>query len=56
MRRMADMGMHGRSAEAAMQGQLMKQAYLLSTVDLYWAFALVTAALVGVVWLTRRSA
>jgi hypothetical protein len=55
MRRMADMGMHGRNAEAAIQGQVMKQAYLLSTVDLYWAFALMTAALAGLVWFTRRS-
>jgi len=56
MRRMGDMGMHGRAAEMAMQNQVMKQAYLLSTVDLYWAFALMTAALAGLVWFTRRSA
>jgi hypothetical protein len=50
------MGMHGRAAEMAIQGQVIKQAYLLSTVDLYWAFALMTAALAGLVWFTRRSA
>ncbi len=56
MRRMADMGMQSRTAEAAMQGQVIKQAYLLSTVDLYWGFALVTAALGGLIWLARRTA
>jgi DHA2 family multidrug resistance protein len=56
MRRMAGMGMQGPAADAAVQGQIMKQAYLLSTVDLYWAFALMTAALAGLVWFTRRSA
>ncbi len=55
MRRMASMGMQGPAADAAMQGQIVKQAYLLSTVDLYWAFALMTAALAGLVWFTRRS-
>jgi DHA2 family multidrug resistance protein len=54
MHRLGMVGIRGPMADAMMQGQLVKQAYLLSTVDLYWGFALLTAGLAGLVWLTRH--
>jgi DHA2 family multidrug resistance protein len=52
---LASLGMQGRAADAVIHNQLVNQAYLLSTVDLYSAFSLITAILALLVWTMRRS-
>jgi DHA2 family multidrug resistance protein len=55
VRRLGSLGLQGRSADAAIQNQLVGQGYLLSTTDLYWAFALLTGLMILFVWLTQRA-
>jgi DHA2 family multidrug resistance protein len=53
--RLGSLGVHGTGADAAIQRQVVGQAYLLSTTDLYWGFALLTATMILFVWLTKRA-
>jgi DHA2 family multidrug resistance protein len=55
LHRLGGLGLQGPSADAAIQHQLVGQAYLLSTVELYWAFALMTGLMILFVWLTKRA-
>jgi len=55
LHRLGGLGIHGPGADAAIQHQLVGQAYLLSTVELYWAFALMTGFMILFVWLTKRA-
>jgi DHA2 family multidrug resistance protein len=53
--RLGRLGLHGPGADAVVQHQLVGQAYLLSTVELYWAFAMMTGTMILFVWLTKRA-
>ncbi|WP_425228315.1 DHA2 family efflux MFS transporter permease subunit [Sphingomonas sp.] len=49
-------GMSATQAVGAITRQLTGQAYLLASTDLFWLSAVLCAALIGLVWLTRRPA
>ena len=55
LHRLGGLGLQGPSADAAIERQLVGQAYLLSTIELYWAFALMTGIMILFVWLTKRA-
>lgn len=49
-------GLEGQQALAVLNRSLTSQAYLLSTLDLFWLYGGISLLLVGAVWLTRRPA
>jgi DHA2 family multidrug resistance protein len=53
--RLHEHGMTGAKAYAALSGQLVQQAYLLSSDDLFWLSGWLALACIPLVWLAKRS-
>jgi DHA2 family multidrug resistance protein len=51
---MVNMGMTERQAAAGLYRQMTGQAYLLASDDLFRISAVIAAALLAIVWFTRR--
>jgi len=45
-----------REVLAARSGQMVGQAYLLSSIELFWICGWLSLAMIGLVWLARRPA
>ncbi len=48
------LGMSDSAALAALNKQMVNQAYLLSSLDYFWISSWLTLAMIGLVWLARR--
>jgi len=53
--RLHELGMAGTKAYAALSGQLVQQAYLLSSDDLFWLSGWLALACIPLVWFAKRS-
>lgn len=49
------LGMGNQGASGALNGQMVNQAYLLASVDIFWVSSVISVVLVALVWLTRRA-
>ncbi|MET0498581.1 MAG: DHA2 family efflux MFS transporter permease subunit [Steroidobacteraceae bacterium] len=50
------LGLTDSAAAAALNRQVVGQAYLLSSVDYFWISAVISLALIGLVWIAKRPA
>ena len=50
------LGLSAAQATAAVYRQLVNQSYLLATTDLFWLSAMLSGALIALLWTTRRPA
>ncbi|HWU26543.1 MAG TPA: hypothetical protein VN154_09100, partial [Rhizomicrobium sp.] len=53
--RLASHGLTRAQGYGTIMGKLINQAYLLSSIDLFWLSAWSSLAMLGIVWLARRS-
>jgi DHA2 family multidrug resistance protein len=52
--RLHALGMSDSAAIAALNKQMVNQAYLLSSLDYFWISSWLTLAMIALVWFTRR--
>lgn len=50
------LGLTDSAAVAALNREVVGQAYLLSSVDYFWISAVISLALIGLVWIAKRPA
>ena len=53
---MGGLGFHPQHAVGALSGELVRQAYLLATTDMFWLSGVACFAMVAFVWLARKPA
>lgn len=54
--RLNGLGFSDHAAAAATAHEMVKQAYLLASIDIFWVSSLISFAMIILVWLARRSA
>jgi DHA2 family multidrug resistance protein len=52
---LSHLGMSDLTAKAAIMRTVISQAYLLSTIDIFWASGWICFVLIALVWLCRRA-
>jgi DHA2 family multidrug resistance protein len=55
MRRLQDSGLGATQALSSVIQTVVRQAYVMATLDFFWASAFLTIVLVPIIWLARRS-
>ena len=55
-RSLGQQGLSDHQSAGAVAQQLVRQAYLLSSIELFWICGWLSLAMIGLVWLTRRPA
>jgi len=56
VQRLGEAGLSQHQAAGAITGQMVGQAYLLSSIELFWICGWLSLAMIGLVWLARRPA